>query len=68
MAVSSETKTVRPLTGELRAEFLRKTKACANADQVKRITARLSLIKFVNEHTLAVCQATHDDILKRAKR
>lgn len=68
MAASSETKTVKPLSGELRAEFIRRSKACANPSQLARITARLAMNKFVLTHTEAVCQATYDDIMKKAKR
>lgn len=56
------------LSGAERAEFLRRSKACSNPDQVKRITARLMLQKFITRHGEAVCRATYDDILKRAKK
>lgn len=64
MAAKRETKL---LTGSDRAEFIRRSKACANPDQVKKITARLLLTRFVNKHGKDVCQATFDDIVARMK-
>ncbi len=68
MAASSETKTVKLLVGSDRAEFIRRSKACSNPDQVKRITARLLLTRFIRKHGEDLCSATFDDIMRRAKK
>jgi hypothetical protein len=55
------------LRGKERAEFIRLSKACSNLDQVKRITARLLLTRFIRKHGEAVCRSTFEDIMKKAQ-
>ena len=56
------------LMGADRAKFIRLSKACSNPAQLARITARLTLNKFVIEQGQEVCQATFDDIMKKRKK
>ena len=56
----------KELTKEERAKFFRLSAACANPDQVKRLTTRLKLNKFVIEHGKDACQAAWDAAIANA--
>jgi hypothetical protein len=50
----------KSLTKEERAQFFRLSRACADRDQVRRLTARLKLNRFVIIHGKETCQAAWD--------
>lgn len=43
-----------------RSRFFRLSNACSDTDQLRRLTARLTLNKFVIEHGKDACQAAWD--------
>jgi hypothetical protein len=50
----------KKLTATERAQFFRLSAACADRDQLKRLTARLKLNRFVILHSKEACQAAWD--------
>lgn len=48
------------LTKAEREKFFRLSAACSNRDQLKRLTARLTLNRFVILHGKDACQAAWD--------
>ncbi len=56
------------LTKEERAKFFRLSAACSDRDQLKRLTARLKLNRFVIVHGKEACQAAWDAFVAGRKR
>jgi len=50
----------KTLTKEERAQFFRLSNACAAPDQVRRLTTRLKLNRFVIIHGKEACQVAWD--------
>lgn len=56
------------LTAAERESFLRLSRECADPDQLKRITARLQLNRFVLLHGKEACQSAWDEAKRRGKK